>query len=141
MSFRDLFESGEHNRNIGHFASIVRIASVDGELNKEEERLLKRFARKLDVTEEEYDEVLKRPTKYPITPPISVGRRLERMHDLFEMIFIDHEIDDDELHLIKKYAIALGYTEDLANKVIKRSIKIYSGGLDFQDYKYLLNRD
>lgn len=141
MSFTDLFESGEHKRNIGHFASIVRIASVDGALNQEEVRMLKRFAHKLNITEAEYAEVLKNPTKYPITPTNSADGRLERMHDLFEMIFADNEIDDDELHLIEKYAIALGYTEKLAAKLIKRSIKIYSGGLDFQDYRFLLNRN
>jgi len=140
MSFTDLFESGEHNRNLAHFASIVRIASVDGMLNEEEERLLNRFARKLDVTDEEQVEVLKNPGKYHLNPPYSADRRLELMHDLFEMIFADNEIDEDELHLIEKYAIGLGYTEELANKLIERSIKIYSGGLDFEDYKYLLDR-
>ncbi|MGK0175507.1 MAG: hypothetical protein ACI9AT_001894, partial [Ulvibacter sp.] len=38
-------------------------------------------------------------------------------------------------------AIGLGYTEELATKLIRRSIKIYSGGLDFEDYKLLLNRE
>jgi uncharacterized tellurite resistance protein B-like protein len=141
MSFRDLFESGEHKRNIGHFASIVRIASVDGELNEDEERLLKRFARKLDVTDAEYLKVRKDPKKYPLSPPNSADKRLELMHDLFEMIYADHDIDEDELHLVEKHAIGLGYTEELATKLIRRSIKIYSGGLDFEDYKLLLNRE
>jgi uncharacterized tellurite resistance protein B-like protein len=140
MSFTDLFESGEHSRNLGHFASIVSIASVDGELNSEEETMLKRFARKLDITESEYTEILKNPKKYPINPPNSADRRLERMHDLFEMIFADHDIDDDERHLVEKYAIGLGYTEQLAAKLIKRSIEIYQGGLDLEDYRYLLNK-
>ena len=141
MSFTDLFESGEHNRNLAHFASILRIASVDGALNEEEENLLKRFARKLNVTDAEYVEVLKDPKKYHLSPPYSADRRLELMHDLFEMIFADNEIDEDELHLLEKYAIGLGYTQELATRLINRSIKIYSGGLDFEDYKYLLNRD
>jgi uncharacterized tellurite resistance protein B-like protein len=141
MSFTDLFESGEHNRNLAHFASIVRIASVDGELNVEEEYKLKRFARKLDVTDEEYNEVLKNPKKYHLSPPYGADKRLELMHDLFEMIFADNIIDEDELHLVEKYAIGLGYTQELATKLINRSIKIYSGGLDFEDYKYLLKRD
>ena len=141
MSFTDLFESGEHNRNLAHFASILRIASVDGVLNKEEESKLKRFARKLDVTDEEYAAVLKNPEKYHLSPPYSAEKRLELMHDLFEMIFADNQIDSDELHLVEKYAIGLGYTEELAAKIINRSIKIYSGGLDFEDYKYLLAKD
>ena len=61
MSFTDLFESGEHSRNLGHFASIANIAAVDGELNEEEEKLLKRIARKLDIDEDEYKAVIKDP--------------------------------------------------------------------------------
>ena len=140
MSFTDLFESGEHSRNLGHFASIASIAAVDGDLNDEEEKMLKQFARKLNIEESEYVEVLKNPTKYPINPPNSAEKRLERMHDLFEMIYADHGIDDEERQLIERYAIGLGYTEELSNKLIKRSIAIYEGGLDLEDYRYLLNR-
>lgn len=140
MSFTDLFESGEHKRNLGHFASIANIASIDGALNAEEEKLLRRFARKLNIDEVEYEKVLEDPSKFPINPPNDADRRLERMHDLFEMIFADHEIDDQELRLIERYAIGLGYTEDLAGKLIKRSIEIYAGGLDLEDYRYLLNK-
>ena len=140
MSFTDLFESGERGRNLGHFASIANMAHIDGELNPEEEKLLRRFARKLDIDEDEYEKILKNPGKYPINPPNSADRRLERMHDLFEMIFADHEIDDNERFLIEKYAIGLGYSEELAQKLIKRSVEIYEGGLDLEDYRYLLNK-
>lgn len=141
MSFTDLFESGEHGRNVGHFASIASIASVNGEINAEEEKMLRRFARKLDIDESEYSEILKNPTKYPINPPNSSERRLERMHDLFQMVFSDHTIDDHERFLIERYAIGLGYSVEAAQKLIKRSIEIYTGGLSLEDYKYLLNRD
>jgi uncharacterized tellurite resistance protein B-like protein len=140
MSFTDLFESGEHSRNLGHFASIANIASVNGVINAEEEKMLKRFARKLDIDESEYEAVLKNPNKYPINPPNDAERRLERIHDLFEMIFADNEIDDHERFLIERYAIGLGYTAEIAQDLIKRSIAIYSGGLSLEDYRYLLNR-
>ncbi|MAM30657.1 MAG: hypothetical protein CMC13_16715 [Flavobacteriaceae bacterium] len=140
MSFTDLFESGAHKRNLGHFASIANMAAINGALNDEEEKLLRRFAKKLDIDESEYEAVLKNPGKYPINPPNDADRRLERMHDLFKMIFADHEIDDHERFLIEKYAIGLGYTAELAQKLIKRSIEIYSGGLDMEDYRYLLNK-
>ncbi|MDN3723146.1 TerB family tellurite resistance protein [Aequorivita sp. SDUM287046] len=140
MSFTDLFESGEHSRNIGHFASIANIASIKGSINAEEEKLLKRFARKLDIVEEEYEAILKNPGNYPINPPNDAEGRLERIHDLFEMVFADNEIDDHERFLIEKYAIGLGYDVETARHLIKRSIEIYSGGLDLEDYRYLLNK-
>ena len=140
MSFTDLFENGAHSRNLGHFASIASIAAVDGELSIEEEQMLQRFATKLDIGESEYKEVLKNPTKYPINPPNNADKRLERMHDLFDMIFADHDIDDEEHHLLERYAIGLGYTQKIATELITRSIEIYRGGLNMEDYRYLLNR-
>ena len=140
MSFTNLFESGARGRNLGHFASIAQIASSQGTTNENEIKLLKRFARKLDISDREYEEILKNPSKYPINPPNSVDERLERMLDLFKMIFADHEIDEEERLLIEKYAIGLGYTEELASKLIKRSIEIFNGGLDLEDYRYLLNK-
>jgi len=140
MSFTNLFKSGEHSRNLGHFASLVTLASVQGEIKETEARLLKRFAIKLNITDEEVQKVLKTPSDFPINPPNNADERLERMHDIFKIIFADHEIDEDEYQLLETYAIGLGYTEELAAKLIKRSIQIYMGGLNFEDYRYLLNK-
>lgn len=140
MSFTDLFESGAHRRNLGHFASLVNIAIVDGRLNENEERLLKRFARKLDITEAEYSEVIKNPGKYPFQAVNSADERLERMLEFFKLIYIDHGIDEEEHELIERYAIGLGYPHDKAMKLINRSIQIFNGGLDIDDYRFLLNR-
>lgn len=140
MSFSDLFGSGEHLRNLSHFASIVNLAAIDGEINEEEDQLLKRFARKLDINKDEYKKVLANPTSFPITGSNSVERRLERLHDLFKIIFADHEIDNEEIELIKRYAIGLGFSSQASEGIIERSIQIFSGQLSFEDYRYLLEK-
>lgn len=140
MSISDLFGSGEHQRNLGHFAAIVNIAAVHGEINPHDEKLLKRFARKLDITEEEYLTVIENPKKYPIYPPNSYERRLSTLHDLFIMIYADHEMDADEALLLKRYATGLGFSSESANRIINRSIQIFSGNLDFDDYQYLIDK-
>ncbi len=140
MSFSDLFGSGEHLRNINHFASIVNLASVDGEINEKERVLLERFARKLDISEQEYKMVIKNPEEFPISAYNSSEKRLERLHDLFKIIFADSEIDREEETLIKRYAIGLGFSNENAEKIIKRSIQIFSGQLNFEDYQYLLDK-
>lgn len=140
MSISDLFGSGEHQRNLGHFAAIVNIAAVDGEINSGEEKLLRRFASKLDITEDEYLRVIENPKGYPIYPPNSYERRLSTLHDLFLMIYADHEMDEEEALLLKKYATGLGFSSEVANRIINRSIQIFSGNLDFEDYKYLIDK-
>jgi len=141
MSFSDLFGSGEHLRNLSHFASIVNLAAVDGEINNEEELLLKRFARKLDISQDEYAKVIENPKSFPLSAYNSVERRLERLHDLFKIIFADNIIDEEETELVKRYAIGLGFSSQASEGIIKRSIQIFRGQLNFEDYRYLLEKE
>lgn len=138
MSFIDLYHNGSQERNLAHFAAIATLAAVDGAVNLEEKKLLDSFAHKLNITEEEYREVMKVENKYPIDPPVSSEERLERLYDLFKMIFADSYIDDPERNLITKYAIGLGYSPQKADEIIQKSINIFSGRIDYEDYLYLL---
>ena len=140
MSFTDLFDSGEHKRNLGHFAAIVTLASSDGVIQAEEQTLLERLARKLDITEGDYNNILKTPGNYPINPPDSKEKRLERLYDLFKIIYADHVVDENELHLVNKYAIGLGFSVDQATDVISKSTKIFGGQIPFDDYIYMLDK-
>lgn len=140
MGFSDLYTSGEHRRNLAHFAAIATLASVDGEVSDREKKMLDSFADKLDITDSEYEEVMRSENKYPIDPPNSAERRLERLFDLFRIIFSDHEIDIEEMVLLKKYAIGLGFSSDRADDIIQRSVVIFSGRIDFEDYLYLLKK-
>jgi uncharacterized tellurite resistance protein B-like protein len=117
------------------------MAMADGMMKEEEKVLLNRFAEKLDITDEEFKKISKNPELFPMQPSNSADVRLERMLDLFKIIFADNEIDDEERKLVERYAIGLGYTEELAKKLIIKSIKIFQGGLDLEDYRYLLNRN
>ena len=83
--------------------------------------------------------IIDNTSQYPIIPSNSVEERLERMHDLFDMIFSDQKMDAKELVLIKKYAIGLGYNSKSANELIQNSIEIYTGKISFNEYKYLIN--
>lgn len=138
MSFNDLFDSGKHKKNLGHFASIVTLASADGEINETELKLLQRFARKLDVDDSEFKEILETPDRYPINPPNNKHARLERLYDLFKIIYADSRMDENEEKLIYKYAIGLGFRSEDAETVIKKSIKIFGGKIDIEDYKTLI---
>lgn len=140
MSFTNLFESGNHSRNLSHFASLVQAAHAGTDLTEEEVVLLARFARKLGIHDSEHKAVLKDPTGYPINPPVSHDERLRRLHDLFTIIIADHIIEEDEHAFLERYAVGLGFDHGTATAIIKRTIQIYTGGIDFEDYKYLLDK-
>ena len=138
MAIVDLYFHSEHRRNLAHFASLASLAAVDGKINPSEKGLLDRFARKLDISSKEYREVMKKSNQYPITPSNSQEERLERLYDLFRLIYVDHIVDDEEMALIKKYAIGLGFPVKKANHIIEKSVAVFSGRFNFDDYLYFL---
>ncbi len=140
MAFNDLFDSGKHKKNLGHFASIVTLASADGAVNENELALLKRLARKLDVDKSEFEEILKTPNRYPINPPNNKFERLERIYDLFKIVYADHHMDDNEEKLVNKYAIGLGFNSEDAKRVIDKSKEIFGGKISYEDYESIINK-
>ena len=66
MPIIDLYKHSESRRNLAHFAAMASLAAVDGEISKEEKKILDHFAAKLGITKEEYKEVMKKENKYPI---------------------------------------------------------------------------
>ena len=139
MSIVDLYESSKHRNNVAHFSAIVNLAIIDGDLNEDEEKLVNRFARKLDITEAEYQDIVENSKKYPVMPQAKTDDRLERLLDLFKIIYSDHEIDEAELKLILRYAIQLGFSQERAEEIISKTTKVFSGKIDLDQYKSILS--
>lgn len=140
MPIIDLYEHSEQRHNLAHFATLASLAAIDGEINPDEKAILDKFAFKLNITDAEYKEVMKKDNKYPIQTPHSGEKRLKRLYEFFQMAFADQSIDDGQKRMIERYAIGLGYSPDMAITIIDKSFDIFSGRIAFEDYQYLMNK-
>lgn len=141
MPILDLYEHGDHRTNLAHFATLASLAAIDGDINPEERAVLEKFAFKLDITEAEFKEVMKKENKYPIETPHSGEKRYQRLFDFFQIIFSDHDIDDHERRMVEKYAIGLGFSPKKASHIIDKSIAIFKGKIAFEDYHEIVRRE
>ncbi|GAA4275249.1 TerB family tellurite resistance protein [Aquimarina gracilis] len=130
MSISDLFDSGFQKRNQDHFAAIVRVAMSDGVITDEEKAFLDRLARNLNISENDYKEILKNYNAHPINPPIDYDRRLERLYDLARMVYADNIKGDDQVVLLEKLSIGLGFNPDNATYVVDKALKLVDQGVD-----------
>lgn len=140
MSISDLYSSGAHKRDLGHFSNIVKLALADDIITKEEQRLLDRMARRLDISETDYKEILKNPTKYSMNPPVDYDRRIERLFNLTKMIFADSEVTGDEAKVMRKVAVGLGFPTDNAEKVVDEAIHLAMNDNDLEDFTKAIKR-
>ncbi|MBQ0769611.1 MAG: TerB family tellurite resistance protein [Bizionia sp.] len=134
MSFSDLFDSGFKKRNEDHFASIVRVAMDDGVISAEEKAFLDRLARNLDISEGDYEIILKDYQSHPINPPTTYDRRLERLYDLARMVYVDHIKGDSEEILLRKIAVGLGFSHENVAYVVDKALTLVSNGVDVDTF-------
>ena len=136
MSFSDLFDSGFKNRNKGHFSAIVRVAMENGHLSAEERLFLDKLAVQLEISTEEYAEILENPLKYPINPPSLHTQRLERLYDLARMVYVDHHLGEAQIKLLRKFGIALGFTPANNNYIVDKAMVLIGANVDLDTFIY-----
>lgn len=143
MSIADLFDSEFKNRNKGHFSAIVRVALADGVSSQEEKAFLDKLALHLEISSAEYQEILDNPLKYPINPPYLYLERLERLYDLTRMVNSDHHLGDKQDHLLRRFALALGFTPGNVNYIVDKALTLVDKHVDLETFiseMQLMNR-
>ncbi|GGB85143.1 fructose 1,6-bisphosphatase [Flavobacterium suaedae] len=136
MSISDLFDSGFKERNKGHFSSIVRVAMENGHISPEEKLFLDKLAKQLDISESEYEEILANPNKYPVNPPYLYLQRLERLYDLSKMVYADHVLGPKQKEILKRFALALGFTPGNVNLIVEKALSLQVMEVDVDTFVY-----
>lgn len=136
MSISDLFDSGFKDRNKGHFSAIVRVAMENGHLSHEERAFLDKLAIQLDISPDEYNEILADPFKYPINPPHLYVQRLERLYDLSRMVYADHILGPKQKEILSRFALALGFTPGNVQYIVDKALSLLVLGVDGDTFVY-----
>lgn len=136
MSISDLFDSEFKARNKGHFSAIVRVAIADGDLSPEEKTFLDKLKGRLEISDEEYEEILENPTKYPINPPSLHVQRIERLYDLSRMVYADHILGPKQKEILTKFALALGFTPGNVQYIVDKALSLLLLEVDLDTFVY-----
>ncbi len=136
MSIADLFDSEFKSRNKGHFSAIVRVAIADGDLTNEEKNFLDKLAVQLEISDEEYAEILANPLKYPINPPYSYAMRLERLYDLSRMVYADKVLGPKQKEILTRFALALGFTPGNVHYIVDKALSLLVLNADLDTFVY-----
>lgn len=136
MSISDLFDSEFKSRNKGHFSAIVRVAIADGDLSIEEKTFLDKLAVRLEISRDEYEEILENPLKYPINAPSLYIQRLERLYDLSRMVYADNVLGPRQKEILTKFALALGFTPGNVSLIVEKALSLLILHVDLDTFVY-----
>ncbi|MGV6845835.1 MAG: TerB family tellurite resistance protein [Lutibacter sp.] len=140
MTISDLYPTGLHERNVGHFAAIVKLALIDGKIDDKELALLKRLACSLGIAKHEFKTIVKNPNLFPVNPPVKYEERIERLYDLTKMMFLDKNPTIDKVSMMDRIAVGLGFPVENARVVVQEAIHFFMKEPDFEDFKIKIKK-
>lgn len=134
MGISDLYMGIGQKRNISHFANIVRIAKSDNQISPEEIAFLTKVSKKYNITEENFKEILKSPESVPTIAHINCIERIERLYELLIMIRADHNIQTEEVSVLRKIVTGLAFPLHEVDRIVDEAITINTDSTDVESF-------
>jgi uncharacterized tellurite resistance protein B-like protein len=123
MGNSERYQDIGHKRNVSHFANIVRIAKSDGEVSTEEMELLSKVAEKYNISQEQFEEILKDPDRIPSLARLEFDERVERLYELLQMVEADRRIEKSEVNTMRKIVNGLAFPFNEVDRIVMQSLK------------------
>lgn len=127
--------SNEYDKNIIHFANVVRIAKSDEQITAEENEMLVLLAKKYNISDEQFKEILRDPDSIPTISKLELDERIEKLYELMHMVEADREIEKVEVDMLKKLVTGLSFPYSYVDKIVMESLKTDLGVTNLDRFK------
>jgi uncharacterized tellurite resistance protein B-like protein len=113
----DLFKLGKTSAK-SHMRNLIEIASADGSLGSEEQRLLEYAALRNNISNTELKQIQANASKVRFAIPGSEKDKFNQLYDLVHMMSVDKNLHGEELRLCEIFAIKFGYRKEVVREMI-----------------------
>jgi hypothetical protein len=95
-----------------YIKQLLQVAMADGHLDAHELNNLMQTARRLDITEEEVQEIKNNLDKVPFSPPKGTKDTFRLLFDLVWMMMIDGHVLGNEMQVCQSLAMQMGFAPE-----------------------------
>jgi uncharacterized tellurite resistance protein B-like protein len=133
MSFADFITNQGKKVKKEHYIHLVQVAEIDGKIDKSEMDFLHREGRKFGLTEPEIDAIVDKERDFHYIPPYSLDEKFGELYSIALVILADGVITESEKRMIRRYAIAAGFSDNAIEELMELLFKGIQSGLDEED--------
>ena len=134
MGISDLYLSIGQQRNISHFANIVRIAKSDDQISPEEIEFLAKVSKKYNISNEQFRDIIKFPEKVPTIAHLDCVERIERLYELLVMVKADRHVEDQEVFMLKRIVTGLAFPLNRVDLIVDHSVAMDMEGVSVDSF-------
>lgn len=114
----------EYKKKLEHLSDLVMLSMADNVISHDEQVFLDDYVNYLEITKEEYHDVLLNPERYQYNIPLTEKERIEQLYYLVKFSFSDGEILSVEVSSMEKTALDLGFGKERMDKLIRKAIHL-----------------
>lgn len=118
MSFIDLFKSRESRESLSHLKNLVAVAFADGRLEENEMAAIATVMSREGLSKSDFERCIKNPKGIQFTPPDSYEKKVQYLIDMVVLMMCDGHIDELEMLVCKRTAIALGFKHEVIDSIL-----------------------
>jgi len=121
MNFNEilsLFRQGKGTAR-SHMRNLIEMAAIDGNFDLVEFDLLKKIAKRNNISESQLKAIHQNPAKIHFEVPKDKREKFDQFYDLVHMMSIDKSVHDEEMKLCNLFAVKFGYSRDRSGELIK----------------------
>ena len=119
MNFTNFISHHGKKVNRGYFLNLVQVAKIDGVIQENEYRLLHKEGRKFGLTDPEIDQLISSEEPDNYHPPYSLQDKFEELYNIAEMIMADEVVTESEKKMVRRYAIAAGFSDEIVEGLLE----------------------
>src|SRR6267154_5775970 len=113
----NLFQKGKTTAK-SHMKNLIEMAAVDGNFDQIEYDLLKKIAKKNNISESQLKEIRENPNGIKFELPADKNERFHQFYDLVHMMTVDNQVHPDEMKLCDLFAVKFGYPKNRTQELI-----------------------
>jgi uncharacterized tellurite resistance protein B-like protein len=121
MNFTDILSMFRQGKGTArsHMKNLIEMAAVDGNFDTVENDLLKKIAKRNNISEGHLRDIHKNPHTVEFVLPADKKEKFNQFYDLVHMMSVDNSIHDEEMKLCNLFAVKFGYPRERAGEMIK----------------------
>jgi uncharacterized tellurite resistance protein B-like protein len=113
-----LFKQGKSTAH-SHMKNLIEIAAADGNFDNVESELLRKIAKRNDISASKLKSIHDSPHDVMFEVPEDAYEKFHQMYDLVHMMIVDNEVHHEEMKLCNLFAIKFGYNKANVDELIK----------------------
>ncbi len=129
MTILDALGSAEYRQHITLLATLIKLSYADGRLDEREWEIIQSVALKYGLNDPEGLKFLRKNYhKYSLDTPFSLDERIDQLYQLTRLVFADQKADENELKILHRAVISLGFPVDKADLIYQTALDLVRSG-------------